>query len=46
MIIGVYKTLGVFRVLALLLLLTLIVFFRGYPLCPVGMFSSILVRLM
>ena len=33
-----------FRVLVLLLLLVFIASFRGYPLSPVGIFSSILVK--
>ena len=44
MIIRVYRTLGAFRVLVLLLFLTLVVFFRGYSLCPINMFSFIFVR--
>ena len=44
MIIGVYKTLGAFGVKALLLLLLApIASFKGYPSCPVGIFSSMLV---
>jgi hypothetical protein len=43
-IVGVYRTLGASGVKALLLLLLApIASFRGRPLCPIGMFSSILV---
>ena len=42
---GVYRTLGTSRVKALLLLLLApIASFRGCPLYPISMFSSILVR--
>jgi len=44
-VIGVYRTLGAFRVKALLLLLLVsVISFKGYPLCPISMFSSTLVR--
>jgi len=44
-IMGVYRTLGAFRVKALLLLLLVpIISFKGYPLCPISIFSSTLVR--
>ena len=44
-IMGVYRTLGASRVKALLLLLLApIISFRGHPLCPISMFSSILVK--
>jgi len=42
---GAYITLGASRVLALLLLLlALIVSFKGYPLYPINIFFSILVK--
>jgi len=42
---GVYRTLGAFGIKALLLLLLApIASFRGYPLYPIGIFSSILVK--
>jgi len=42
---GVYRTLGASRVKALIiLLLAPIASFRGYPLYPISIFSSILVK--
>jgi len=42
---GVYRTLGASGVKALiLLLLAPVISFRGYPLYPISIFSSILVR--
>jgi len=42
---GAYITLGAFRVLVLLLLLlALIISFRGYPLYPINMFFSISIK--
>jgi len=46
-IIGVYRTLGASEVKALLLLLLApVISFRGYPLSPISMFSSLLVKSM
>jgi len=43
MVVGVSAALGAFIILALsLLLLALIISFKGYPLYPVGMSSSLL----
>jgi len=46
-IIGVYRTLGASKVKALLLvLLAPVISFRGRPLYPISIFSSLLVRSM